>query len=542
MNQKKIWNRAIVNFVFVGTYTYVLCSDEYVHELIDDELTYFDSKAHFYKGKKNKNKKLYYFDGANKRFPIGLTPKASKVLTDAEYEIRTFQKKKNSYTFDFSDHLDDYQTKALNDFFASSGQHGIMKVATGGGKSVLMDEAIRVVAKNLKSPCIMVVDETEILKNAQKTFKEFSDIEATVWGGGKPVSLTDDLVVLAGIRTIQSYLKPPPTGRRTKGESFIDHRDKKRKLLKAHSEKVEMFVEYIKRFRFIAVDEVQEFGSEGRTKIMHMFGHCEFKMYSSATPFKANDYGSKRNVVGFTNKILVTVTEQQLVDLGRLAKRIAIVIDYTEPPNDWSEYLDRIGKSKATKYDLMYKWYIAQNDRRNKIIVWIMAHLKTLNMSVLTLVQLNNHGEYLARKTGHPFVNGTDDEAYRDEILAKQKSGEIKSVIASNIYNKGVDIPALDVVINAGAGKEQTKWEQKRGRVLRNKVREKQSKTASIDFYDHYSPYFDVHSKGRLNRTLKLMPRDQVHRIKYNDDIIEFSNKLNAVLNDWFGNQQVPPF
>jgi len=78
----------------------------------------------------------------------------------------------------------------------------------------------------------------------------------------------------------------------------------------------------------------------------------------------------------------------------------------------------------------------------------------------------------------------------------KQKR-EIKTLIASNIFNTGISINNIELFINASAGKSKIQTLQKIGRALR-KAEGKKVATI-IDFMDYGNKFLERHSNQRIN-------------------------------------------
>ena len=74
------------------------------------------------------------------------------------------------------------------------------------------------------------------------------------------------------------------------------------------------------------------------------------------------------------------------------------------------------------------------------------------------------------------------------------KSGEIDVLIASKIFDQGVDIPQLDALILAGSGKSSGRALQRIGRVIRKN--EGKVRAIVVDFYDN-AKYLRDHSEVR---------------------------------------------
>jgi len=67
-------------------------------------------------------------------------------------------------------------------------------------------------------------------------------------------------------------------------------------------------------------------------------------------------------------------------------------------------------------------------------------------------------------------------------------------LIASSIYDEGVDLPEVNVLIKASGGKSEVKTIQQVGRGLRPK----KEKLIVYDFNDMNSKFLSAHSKKRI--------------------------------------------
>ena len=117
---------------------------------------------------------------------------------------------------------------------------------------------------------------------------------------------------------------------------------------------------------------------------------------------------------------------------------------------------------------------------------------------VLILVRQITHGKELYQRLQDLplyFVTGEVDGNVRDEVKQKFEDGELKCLIASSVFDIGVDLPTLDALILAGSGKGSVRTLQRIGRVIR-KAPNKENAIV-VDFIDN-APYLDKHSAARI--------------------------------------------
>ena len=96
------------------------------------------------------------------------------------------------------------------------------------------------------------------------------------------------------------------------------------------------------------------------------------------------------------------------------------------------------------------------------------------------------------------FIFGESNKKTRQENLDKLKTGEINVLIGSTILDVGVDVPAVGMVILAGAGKTEVALRQRIGRGLRAK-KSGPNVCFVIDFDDPWSKHTATHALMRRN-------------------------------------------
>ena len=139
------------------------------------------------------------------------------------------------------------------------------------------------------------------------------------------------------------------------------------------------------------------------------------------------------------------------------------------------------------KYQTVYRDYIVKNDIRNDLVVKNAERLVNLGYVPLVLYNSVKHGEELYRRISEKMpcmlLSGKDPIEVRKEAKEKIETGEIKIIIASRVFDIGVNLPALSGLIIASSGKSSVRALQRIGRVIRPY---KNKKTAAIvDFVDN---------------------------------------------------------
>ena len=132
---------------------------------------------------------------------------------------------------------------------------------------------------------------------------------------------------------------------------------------------------------------------------------------------------------------------------------------------------------------------VFNNERNNKIKELVEKY----NLPTLILIRMIEHGEELSKLLPDAvFVSGIDDALYRKEIIEKFEKGEIKTIISSNIFNEGISINAIRLLIIASGGKSKIETIQKLGRSMR--VTPDKKECIVIDFLDEGNVFTERHS------------------------------------------------
>ena len=195
----------------------------------------------------------------------------------------------------------------------------------------------------------------------------------------------------------------------------------------------------------------------------------------SATPYR-DDFETPK-IEAALGKIVYQIDRRSLIDKGYLADADVFVIDYNNHTN-----------SKFLSYQEIYKDFIVNNVERNDKILKIVK--KESNRKILILVVEIEHGENIRKLL---LDNKIDCKFLHGEIKERNVEKTDNVLIATGIFDEGVDIPHFDVLILAGGGKSSIKVIQRVGRVLRMTP----GKRATIyDFIDR-SRYLYKHYKIR---------------------------------------------
>jgi superfamily II DNA or RNA helicase len=142
---------------------------------------------------------------------------------------------------------------------------------------------------------------------------------------------------------------------------------------------------------------------------------------------------------------------------------------------------------------------IVENEKRNKKIKELIDEH---NLQTLILVRMIEHGKELEKAIPNSiFISGIDDPETRKDVIEKFEKGELKIIISSNIFNEGISINSIRLLIIASGGKSKIETMQKLGRGLR--IKPDKTEVSVYDFMDRGNYYTEKHSSIRKKIYLK---------------------------------------
>lgn len=399
-----------------------------VPKVLDEELSYWiEGIEHSKKYKKGKIDGYCHLLRKSKYgdyyFPVGMLHRVKSVLNAYGINYRVSEHSHEVPNLGLTWHgyeLRGYQNTAVMKFL-ENGCRGVISLPTGAGKTAVALSIIHA----LDCPSLIIVHKTELANQWLKVIREMLDYEAGFIGSGEEEWKN----ITVGM--MQSVVK--------KG---------------------------IPEFNLICFDETHRVPSQTAYDIA-MACNAPYRLGISATTWRTD--GADMKIWAATGEIIYSVTVEDLIDMGYLAKPKFIFLD---PP--------AIGVA-SRNWQQEYSKGIVRNEGRNQMIADKAIELAGKGLSIYIHVERINHGEILSNMIDCPFISSKSGSKQRRETLKRFEDCETR-VLVSTLLGEGVDLPKLDGIILAHGQKTSVGTIQKIGRALR--VADGKDNAVIVDFAD----------------------------------------------------------
>jgi len=213
------------------------------------------------------------------------------------------------------------------------------------------------------------------------------------------------------------------------------------------------------KYNLVIFDECHHVASKSLYKIAMNCPNAQL-IGLSASP-KRED-GEDMKIEAALGTIVYSITRKELINKGYLVNA-KVYYHSLEPAenNYWISYHDA------------YESYIVNNHERNDKIIHTINNNCDRNKKILVLFSQINHLELIKERLKSInkealVIHGQLSKKERIKLTEEvNKATSSIIVLASTIFDEGVDFPALDTIILAAGGKSSIKLTQRVGRILR---------------------------------------------------------------------------
>ena len=352
--------------------------------------------------------------------------------------------------------LRDYQENAVKN--ALKAGRGIIKLGTGGGKTLTIASLLTSIAKHQKDKfkCLLIVPDLTLVDQTYNDFLQYLiPVRITRWTGSLQPDLTCSIII-ANMGIIQSQYASNS---------------------------------WIRDVSVVVVDECHKLrkGNKLCDIISQVKTNNRYGLTGTLPEGKVDEW----NIVGILGHIFFEKTSHELKQEKFLTNaEIKILnVKYKAPliyPQGANKYRYEI--------DMIY-----QNNFRNKIIGTLCNNFKN---NTLIMVNHIRHGQalydYLSKELSQKkvyFIRGEVEVEDRAKVIQlMEKEDNVVCVAISAIFSTGVNIKNLHMIVFASGGKSFIRTVQSIGRGLR--LNPNKDKLTIIDIADDYK-YSREHSDKR---------------------------------------------
>jgi superfamily II DNA or RNA helicase len=373
--------------------------------------------------------------------------------------------------------LYDFQEEAVRK--AIDKQQGLIISATGSGKTEMGAGIIAEYGEENDS--VFLVHTTALQDQAEKRLEKRLGKDVGV-GGGSRHAIIKTHSGDTNVMTVQSLNKALDKKREGKELSKKD-----KEIIDAYKD-AEVIIQ--DEAHHVKAETFKENIDESNTK--HIYG-------LTATPYR--DENDELEVYSRLGSEVINISPDELIEKGKLVPPEINVIDVPAREEARVASEKYKGSRGSKRYNAIREAQVFNNPKRNKMIKELAEQQEQKGRTTLVFVDRIEHGENLSKELNAPFLNGQKStkkqRRINEEILQDVREGDKKTIVATQqLFGEGFDMPAIDSLIIASAGKSRVQTMQKAGRALRPK--KGKEKCEIYEFRDNV-PYLDEHTRERIH-------------------------------------------
>jgi len=506
----------------------------------------------YYSDFRDKTKLMSFYVGRGNSFPAGYLSQFEAKATKKKIEFRIEDHRNlsvNHVSFDFDCPLTarEHQTRCLESI--KNNISGIVSSPTGSGKSFMIAEAIRE-----RSTTTLVITPTTLVRDSlAESFKEWFGLKAVTtqlpqvpWAPN-PDKKPDE-VNIGDIDDEEEIHTADATGEMSDEEAFpflfkkkgkkkeaphlraarSQYRSIQKKLERGNWFKPITIVcwsslpqlpnEFIEKVGAVMIDECHTASVDAIRDCLFDAISAPYRYGFSATPWRDQPHMLKLMQSSIGSEIIFDYNPIDAIEEGMIARPNLNIIQSEFP---------EVFLKKEKNYRKIYDGGIIRNRARNRQIVKEAIDLQANNHQVFIAIAETSHFEGKMIKVGEdqfgePIMEREKDISYclkelfaaaGEEVItifgddtSKEKMAQIKALkemdegfilIGTMAFGIGTDVPGIDKVIMAGAGKSSIQFLQRMGRGIRTDGDE-QKELEVFDFMDRWNPIMSKHSIERV--------------------------------------------
>ena len=344
--------------------------------------------------------------------------------------------------------LRDYQQQAVETALRRT--RGIIQMPTGSGKSVT---AAGIIASVPGARWLVLVPQSDLLEQFAEHLRKRLGEEPGIIGDGK---WNPQRVTVATFQTLS------------------------RRMSKAKDRAAYAFMRSVQG---LICDEVHQVASGTFSFVCAQATSAYYRLGISATPLDRSD---KKSIFVIANigGVIHKTTSAELRARGFLADATIKMVRVEQGSN-------------APTWPGVYGECVVRSKVRNTAVAQMAVAASKPGLVFVSQVKQGHTLLELIKKAGlrAVMVWGEDDTEERRQAIKDLVAGKLDTIVCSNVFAQGVDIPSLASVVNAAGGQSVILTLQRLGRATR--VTETKTKFEAWDVLDDGNRYLAKHGKAR---------------------------------------------
>lgn len=481
---------------------------EQVHEEIHEVLSYFVKGAEYspkYMKGSWDGRMRFYSRARGQSFYTGLLNVVVNILIKNEIPHSKMDARKRPdsnlkyLTFSGGDGYQerDYQSATID--LAYRKTRGILKMATGAGKTTVVTKLIGEIKT---APFMFYVLNKDLLDQAYKTMVRYLNVPIGRIGGGF-CDIQD-----INVCTIQTAIRALNLDNKNFDidEYRFDEDDAhywKDKDIEGY-DRLSAIRQVIRASQGLYFDEMHHASASTSKAVLEASINAYWRYGGSATPYREDNADILLQAL-FGRKI-VDINASYLIERGWLLKPY---IFFCPVQHEVAHH----------SYQKIYSECVNNCEHFNMSVASTANKMAENGLLTLILVQKYKQGDLLKKYLSDlgkdvQFITGKMALKAREKHIDDLRNRKSNILIATTLADEGLDVPALDGVLQAGGGASATRVNQRVGRTLRPDYDSKDRRSRSVVvIYDHKVKYLHDHAL-KAKRILKEEPEFEIIKSK----------------------------
>lgn len=407
-----------------------------------------------------------FFDHDDKTFPMGLLERIVErlKLSGNEVKVRGYKSKIKRFPPDdycFEETARKHQRRSIRECLKN--KCATIEVATGGGKTLIMATIAAWLVREYDKRVLVMVPSKKLLNQNVKKFQTYIGNDVSI---GKVGDGHRDLDAQITIGIVNSLIHGVPE-ETADGKKIIDNTDVYKLLQKQN-----------------CVMEDECHGAGANTWFWTAVEAKASRYYGFSGTVETGDPRKDMRREAAFGPIRYSVPAEKLIKQGFLAKpKIFMLLDeivYDNLPENWDDY--------AT----VYREGIVRSRKYNNFISRLVQGLCKSKRQIIVNVRRRAQGLLVRRllmKRGirSKYIDGRTTTSEVEKIEREFVSRRLNVIVATRVFDVGVDLPLADALVLAGGEKAHIGLRQRIGRVLRPK---KDGGDALVFDFSHDAHFF----------------------------------------------------